>query len=155
MKKLLLIVVLASLFTACEGPEGPMGPMGPAGQDGRSTTNWYSTSITVNADEWILKGEPDGLNSYFCAYKKVSRLTDYIYRNGSVIAYIQTDEGVKNGMPFVLHQGEVIDDKELLWTQTYDFDFTTGEIGFYVTYSDFSTNIRPGTETFHIVLFWE
>ncbi|WP_255351446.1 hypothetical protein [Dysgonomonas sp. BGC7] len=25
---------------------------------------------------------------------------------------------------------------------------------FYLTYSDFSTNIRPETETFHIVLMW-
>ncbi len=85
----------------------------------------------------------------------MDRLTQYVYNYGSGIAYIQTDNGVKNGMPFVLHKGEASADREFLWTQTYDFDFTPGEIGFYVTYSDFSTAIRPGAETFHVVLFWK
>lgn len=153
MKKLLFCLSIVWISFACEGPEGPMGPAGPQGRPGQGA-NWYTTAITVHADEWILKGNPGDLNSYFCVYKPLDRLTDYVYRYGSVIAYIETDNGVKNGMPFVLHQGEQSGNSEFLWTQTYDFDFTTGEIGFYVTYSDFSTAIRPGTETFHVVMFW-
>jgi hypothetical protein len=150
MKKLMMFAAAAMILIACEGPEGPMGPQG---RDGVGA-DWYSTSITVNADEWILSGEPDDLNSYFYVYKAVPRLNSDIYNYGSVIAYIQTGDQVKNGMPFVLHKGEVDGDKEFLWTQTYDYDFTTGEIGFYVTYSDFSTTIRPGDQTFHVVMFW-
>lgn len=172
MKKIILSAAIALLFASCEGPVGPMGPMGPQGRDGQNGldgrdgqdgrdgngANWSSFSITVDEKDWILKGgEAGALNSYYAAYKKDSRLTDYIFRNGSVIAYLQTDKGVKNGMPFVLHKGQLSEsgDREFLWTETYDFDFTTGEFGFFVTYSDFSTNIaRPGTETFHIVLYW-
>ncbi len=156
MKKLLFLAAPLFLLIACEGPAGPMGPMGPQGANGADGEglNWYTISITVNADEWQLKGNPNDLNSYFYVYKPVNRLTKHIYEYGSVIAYIETDTGVKNGMPYVLHLGEASGGKEFLWTQTYDFDFTVGEIGFYVTYSDFSTTFRPGTETFHIVMYW-
>ncbi len=154
MKKTLFFAIFATiLLTACEGPIGPMGPAGYNGKDGEST-NWYTTSFTINKDEWKLKGAPGDLNSYFCVYKPLNMLNDYVYRYGTVIAYIETDKGVKNGMPFVLHLGEVSNGKEFLWTQTYDFDFTVGEIGFYITYSDFNTQIRPGTEIFHIALMW-
>ncbi len=163
MKKLLFSIAAACLFIACEGPVGPMGPQGQDGRDGRDGqngrdgqgTNWYTTSITIDADEWRLSGNTGELNSCFYANVELDQLTENVYRNGSVIAYIQTGDGVKNGMPFVQHRGAVEDGKEFLWTQTYDFDFIPGEIGFYVTYSDFKTEIRPGTETFHVILFWQ
>ena len=156
MKKLLFIPAVIMMFMACEGPEGPEGPMGPKGakgNDGESAV-WHTVSIPVNENDWILKGEPGDLNTYFYAYKHLPILTRNIYEDGSVIAYIQTDKGVKNGMPFVLHLGEAAGDKEFLWTQTYDFDFEVGGVCFYVTYSDFNTQIRPGPETFYIVLMW-
>ncbi len=155
MKKLLFIATIASIFIACEGPMGPQGPQGQPGKNGEGA-NWYSTTITVEADEWELKnGEADDLNTYYFASKPLHQLTPYIYERGSVIAYIENLDGVKNGMPFVWHRGEeTTEGKLFLWTETYDFDFTTGEIGFYITYSDFSTNIRPDTKTFHIVMFW-
>ncbi len=169
MKKSILFTLLAIFFMACEGPEGPMGPMGPNGKNGRDGqnglngkdgkdgtggANWYTTSFTIKDTEWILSGAPGDLNTYFYVHKPLSQLTSDIYQYGTVIAYLETQKGVKNGMPYVLHQGEAADSKEFLWTQTYDFDFVTGEVGFYVTYSDFNTQIRPGTETFHIVLMW-
>ncbi len=168
MKKAVLLLTAVLFMFGCEGPmgpegpEGPMGrtgsqgaqgPQGPQGEDGYGT-NWYVASITVKESEWKIKGVPGELNSYFYVYKPLDQLTKYIYDNGSVIAYIQTDKDVKNGMPYVLHLGEAGDNKEFLWTQTYDFDFYEGGIGFYVTYSDFNTQIRPGTETFHVILMW-
>ncbi len=159
MKKLLSLLTAVLFFIACEGPmgpeglEGPMGPEGPRGKDGYGT-NWYSTTITVSANEWQLKGNPNDLNSYFYVYKPLSQLTKSVYDKGTVISYIETQPGIKNGMPYVLHLGEAEGTKEFLWTQTYDFDFTPGEIGFYVSYSDFNTQMRPGTEKFHVVLMW-
>ena len=156
MKKLLFIAA-ATMLIACEGPrghEGPMGPQGPQGNPGEGA-EWYTTSITVEADEWILSGSPGEMNSYFYAYKELPRLTEYVYNYGSVVVYLQTDDGVKNGMPFVSHRGDDSGDTKFLWTQTYDFDLTPGEIGFYVTYSDFETAIPPTEETFHVVLFWK
>lgn len=174
MKKGLFLLTTILFLIACEGPMGPQGPIGPQGPQGKQGaqgeqgaqgpqgpqgedgygSNWYVTSITVNENEWKLKGTAGDLNSYFYVYKPLSQLTQYVYDNGSVIAYIDMGEGVKNGMPYVLHLGEAVDAKEFLWTQTYDFDFYEGGIGFYVTYSDFNTQFRPGTEKFHVVLMW-
>jgi len=159
MKKLLLSLLTIIALVACEGPAGPrgadgiMGPEGPQGEPG-SGTDWYVTSITINENEWKLVGNEGELNSYYFIEKPLKQLSQYIYTDGAVIAYIETSQGVKNGLPYVLHVGENVNSKEYLWTQTYDFDFRPGYVGFYVTFSDFETINKPGTETFHIVLMW-
>lgn len=155
MRKL-FILLLAISFIACEGPMGPeglTGPQGPKGEPGYGN-NWHVTSFTVAKSEWKLVGNPGELNSYFYVDKPLKELTQTVYNEGSIISYIETDKGVKNGMPYVLHLGEAEGSKEFLWTQTYDFDFYKGGITFYVTYSDFNTQIRPDIETFHVVLMW-
>ncbi len=150
MKNLFFFTLVILVLIACEGP---IGPAGPAGKDGEGVS-WHITSFTINTNEWKIKGNPGDLNSYFYVYKSLPKLTGFVYQWGTVIAYIEVAPGVKNEMPYVLHLGETANSKELIWTQTYDFDFTEGEVGFYVTYSDFNTQIRPGTETFHVVLMW-
>lgn len=165
MKKITFMLFAAIALFACEGPEGPMGPSGPQGidgQDGRDGKDgqdgygaqWYTTSFTILASDWMLMGEPGDLNTYFYADRKIPQLDERVYSEGTVLGYIQTGKDVKNGLPFVLHMGEASDGKEFLWTQTYDFDFSPGTIRFYITYSDFSTQIPPEGETFHIVLMW-
>lgn len=156
MKRSLLLTIAIVLLTACKGDPGPVGPPGLNGKDGKDGEGmgWYTTSIYVHESEWKLKGNPGDLNSYFYVFKSLSALDSYVYESGTVIAYIEPQPGVKNGMPYVLHLGEEYNEKEFLWTQTYDFDFEKGGVGFYVTYSDFNTYIRPGSETFHVVLMW-
>lgn len=162
MKKITLLLLAAITLIACEGPEGPMGPMGPQGTHGQNGkdgqdgygANWYTTSFTVKKTDWLLSGEPGDLNSFFFADREIPQLDDFIFNEGTVLGYIQTGKDVKNGLPFVLHMGDEQNGKEFLWTQTYDFDFSPGLIRFYITYSDFSTNIPPEGETFHIILMW-
>ncbi|MBK5721300.1 hypothetical protein JGH11_10495 [Dysgonomonas sp. Marseille-P4677] len=153
MKKVLLFILTIFVFIACEGPMGMQGPTGPQGEPGYGT-NWYTTAITIDKSEWKLMGNPNELNSYYYVDKPFKELTRAIFDNGSVIAYIETAEGVKNGMPMVLHKAEEDELGEFFWTQTYDFDFYPNGISFYLTYSDFSTKIKPDSETFHIVLIW-
>lgn len=167
MKKVLFLFITV-VFFACEGPMGPMGPQGPSGPIGPVGptgpigpegepgygTNWFVTSFTIEEHEWRLVGNPNELNSFFTVNKSLPELTRLVYKDGTVVAYIETDKGVKNGLPFVLHRGAEDNQGEFLWTQTYDFDFYEGGVGFYVTYSDFTTTIRPDKETFHIVLMW-
>ncbi len=176
MKKLFFIAAAALMFASCEGPMGPIGPQGPQGvpgqngqdgQDGRNGQNgrdgqdgegtkWFTTSFTVNPNEWERVGEPGSVDSFFVAYRSLPELNKYVYDKGSVITYIENGEGIKNGMPFVLHLGyEENNGGKYLWTETYDFDFTVGEVAFYLTYSDFSTNFEPDkSKTFHVVLIW-
>lgn len=150
MKKVMLFIAAISLsLVACEGP------MGPAGKDGNGT-DWHIAKFTVSEKEWILSGNAGELNSYFYVDKSLKELDDFVYREGTVIAYIETAKGVKNGLPYVLHLGDADSKGEFLWTQTYDFDFWEGGIRFYLTYSDFNTQVGPekGTQTFHVVLMW-
>ena len=161
MKKLLLLFVLAISFMACEGPIGPMGPAGMDGYDGKDGkdgigTNWVSKTFTIQPHEWVVKGEPGELNSFFYVDKKLPELTMDIFRERAVIAYIQTPDGYKNGMPYVLHKGGYDDKgKEITWTQTFDFDYSEGWVGFYLTYSDFNTQIKQDEPiTFYIILMW-
>ncbi len=158
MKKVILLFVLAVSFMACEGPMGPSGLDGRDGKDGKdgNGTNWVSRSFTIYPHEWELVGQSGELNSYFVVDKKFPELTYEIYRERAVIAYIETADGVKNGMPYVLHKGESGDKgNEFIWTQTYDFDYSEGWVGFYLTYSDFNTQVEPGEPIkFHIILMW-
>ena len=158
MKKLVLLFT-AVLLISCEGPMGPEGPtgrtgaQGPAGEDGYGNS-WFIKPITIQSSEWELIGDQGELKSYYFVDIPLPQLTETIYKEGTVVAYIETETGIKNGLPYVLHTGEKDGDKDKLWTQTYSFDFYPGGIGFYVSYSDFSTEYRPATETFHIVLMW-
>lgn len=155
MKKLLLLFLVATTFIACEGPTGPMGPSGKDGKDGENGTNWYIASFTIQPNEWELIGKPGELNSHFFVDKPLSNLSEFIYKEGAVIGYIETSAGVKNGLPYVLHLGGSDDNGEFLWTETADFDFYPGGVGFYLTYSDFNTQLRPQeAKTFHVVLMW-
>lgn len=156
MKKILMFLMVAVAMMSCEGKMGPMGPEGPQGQNGKDGegANWYTTSFRIESADWKLKGLEGELNSHYYADVEIPKLTEQIFDKGTVIGYVSVADDVKNGLPFVIHVGENINDKDVLWTQTYDFDFEPGWIRFYATYSDFMTQARPGGETFHIVLMW-
>lgn len=149
MKRLLFLFAVVCLIS-CEGPEGPMGLQGDPGEG----TRWHVEPFNIDRSEWKLSGKAGDLNSYFYVDKPLKKLTKFVFDEGSVIAYIETENGVKNGMSYVLHKGGEDSKGEFLWTQTYDFDFYTGGIRFYLTYSDFNTQISPDNETFHVVLMW-
>lgn len=162
MKKIIFLAIAtitAIVFISCEGDDGPMGPAGPTGPKGEPGygTEWSIKEFTVAENEWILSGKPGDLNSFFYADKSFSDLTDYVFKEGSILAYIETAKGIKNGLPYVLHLGqEGENNKEFLWTQTYDFDFWVGGVRFYLTYSDFNTDLGPEKESkkFHVVLMY-
>ncbi len=157
MRKIVFILLSAIALISCEGPMGPAGQDGRDGidgKDGQDGMKWYTTSFTINKSNWKLSGQAGDLNTYFYADKDIPELTEYVFEEGTVLGYIQTGIDVKNGMPFVLHMGDEQNGQEFLWTQTYDFDFSPEMVRFYITYSDFSTQILPDSETFHIVLMW-
>lgn len=164
MKKVLLLLVVFSglLFISCEGPEGPAGPPGYDGKNGKDGKDgygsyWYVVKFTIQPNEWAVGGGIAGdLNTFYYVDKKIKELDNNVFDNGNVIAYIETDKGIKNGMPYVLHFGELTDNGgEHLWTQTYDYDFVVGSIRFYMTRSDFFTQREMKQPvTFHVVLMW-
>lgn len=156
MKKILLLiltVLFVAVTTSCEGPTGPMGPQGDPGDDGYGTS-WFTQSYKIKKSAWKLVGNKGELNSFYYTSIPVSDLTQTIYQDGTVLAYIETESGVKNSLPYVSHRGGKDSLGEFLWTQTYDFDFSVGYITVYLTYSDFNTQVSPDAETIHLVMMW-
>lgn len=165
MKKIAFYLLLIIGLISCKGEDGRDGLNGingidgvdgKDGQDGKdgAGANLVTKKITINQQDWILLGESNELGSYYYATVKVPELTEKVMNNGIKLAYIEPYDGVHIGIPYVLHQGAEVDGKEILWTQTYDCEYEVGYVTFLVTYSDFITNLSPGSETFHLLLNW-
>ena len=143
MKKLLfLLSVTAWLFVSCEGPSG---------KDGLEAY-WFVDDYLIRANEWQLVGRVDDLNSYYRASISINALNRNIYEDGNVFCYMyQTlnNREVQTPLPFTIPKAN---DEGELWTETYSFDFSQGQITFYFNCSDFYTNNRPPATTFRVVL---
>lgn len=149
MKKVLFILAVAIGLVSCKGEDGRDGRNGLDGK-----TSFYTVTETIHESEWILVGNPNGIDSYYYADIHIPQLTYDVYDYGAVIAYLVADTDVKNVMPFVLHKGVVESGSTKYWTQTYDYEIEPEWMRFYVTFSDFQTSKKPDTETFQIVLLW-
>ena len=144
MKKFVLLLSLMALtLVSCEGPMGPPG-------DG---VNWDIIKYTVYERDWNLVGRPGDLGSYFMYEFSETALTSFVCENGNVFGYRKLDNNTQTPLGQVVVMGES-DGKgnEFLFTEVYSFSFRPGYITFYVDYSDFATDIRPGTCEFRIVL---
>lgn len=150
MKRFLLLLFLTlTVFTACEGPSGPPGR---DGQDGDSMY-WFVKTYTIHEKDWKLYTDEDGLNPYYMCEVPIKELSDDIYYDGNVFAYLimnfdQQNE-VQTPLPYT-HPAENVQGQE--WSEIVHFDYMPGSIAFYVTYSDFATNVWPGDLHFRVVM---
>jgi len=146
MRKAILLFFVAVLAAACEGPMGPPGRDGEPGLDG-ANTNWKIIDIDVLSRQWQVDIDANGNRFYFAQFN-VPELTQFIYDNGTVLAYYELN-GVQQPLPYTRHNG----DNGYYWTRTIDFEFTTKSMTFYVTDSDFADD-PPPTIYFRVVLLW-
>ena len=127
-------------------------------QDDNDGDNWKVLNFTVKEKDWKLRGHSNALNSYYkFEFNDVRELTDFIANEGVVTGYLYQDNGsgeVQTPLPFTIPIGEVVGNEEVLWTQTTTFDYQAGSVVFYVNYSDFITELRPGAMDFRVVLHW-
>ena len=140
MKKITLLLMAILFFVACEGDPGPMGPPGEPGQDG--VGNWKIVELTIKPEDWKLQdGSNEGeLNSRFTYVVDVDE-------NGK--------ENIKTPLPYITHHGNVENEEELIWTETFHYDVGVGDIAFYLTYSDFATTVKPEENMeIDVVLLW-
>ncbi|AHF13551.1 hypothetical protein BARVI_01025 [Barnesiella viscericola DSM 18177] len=55
-------------------------------------------------------------------------------------------------LPYTIHRGGTDEnDKEMLWTETYTYDYMPGSIAFYVQYNDFAQQ-QPEDMVFRVIL---
>lgn len=146
MKKLLLLLAtIVFLTTSCRGP------MGPPGQG----TNWAVFDVPIRSSDWQRVGGVDALNSFFQFQVRDSRINNFIYNDGLVTAYLEFNGRFQTPLPYVQHYGEVDNlGNEHLWTETIDYEYTPGQITFFLTPSDFLTGYTPGSYVVRVVLLW-
>jgi hypothetical protein len=148
-KNLLLTGLLLVTMASCEGPMGPQG----------EGMNWEVRNYVVRKSDWQLVGGQGSLNSYYMYEVNESLLSDFIYTDGNVFAYLIQNPGqnseVQTPLPYVLPVGEWSGGQEFLWTEIFSFDFMPGSIAFYVSYSDFATDVAlPEECEFRVVMNW-
>jgi hypothetical protein len=142
MKKSFLTIgaiMLMSIFTivlnGCVGKDGAPGATGPQGVAGVS--NISSGTVTTSIGDWIF-------NSTYNEWDvtiPVSDVTSDVVANGTVQAYIGDGTGnVWTALPF--NYG----------IKQTNFEYSYGQIVIFVTNSDGSTPINPGTEQFKYVV---
>ncbi len=154
MKKLLFLALAAIAAASCEGPVGPPGPVGPSGSANRKVLY-----LTVLQNYWDRIGNTNELNSYFgYTFNDVAELTNNVYKNGAVMAYVtidpQTSYEALAQLPYTRYYGDEDAGGEFFWSTHYDYEYSPGMISFYVTPSDFITDQYPPTTTFRVVLMW-
>lgn len=149
-KNVLGLLLMLLVFVACEGPMGPQGPPGDGGIEG-----WKIVDVTIPSKEWVLTYDADGLNPRFHCYVDIPEISNYVYDDGLVFAYLVQNYGTNDevqtslncSVPFENEYGD-------MWTEHYSWDYTTGSVAFYLTYSDFFVDFQPATQHFKLVMLW-
>jgi len=142
MKKTFLLFVVALLVVSCQGPVGPEGPQGYG-------TNWKIINLVVSKSDWVENLDQNGLNRYYSCHFSMSEITSTVFNDGTVISYYMNNN-VQQTLPYVRHYQNTTGN---FWTQTIDFDYTTGGMNVYVTNSDFVAD-APLSMSFRVVLMW-
>lgn len=151
MKKILLALIVVLAFSACKGDDGPMGPPGADGVG----SYWIPTEFIIKPNEWKLEGDPDSPGSYFYVDADLKALNDDIFYDGIVVGYMAVNldnenyPNIKQILPFTTPLVE----GSRNYTRTYDFEYWTGGVRFFLNYSDFKTSVRPTeTQYFYVIV---
>ncbi|MDR1555684.1 MAG: hypothetical protein LBS88_01465 [Tannerellaceae bacterium] len=147
MKKLLPAMLAVVCLLSCEGPMGPPGE--PAVQ-----TQWKAVYYTVKSQDWRLEGGKDNPNSYYQYVFDEPALSDFIYQEGVVIAYVVASPGTDKEVLRPLPDTWPIAEGPDYWTEHITFDYMPGSVAFYVAYNDFATSVRPPSMTFKLMMIW-
>lgn len=149
-----IFVAVSMLLSACEGPMGPQGPAGFDGQDGQVTKMIIDYRISEN--DWVPVYDNNNLFLYYVCFIEESELTENIYNNGAIVPYLEVIEDgflVQKMLPYNI----VGEDQYGPYTWYVDFDYTVGEVGFYIKNSVFLETLPPvtwGTMTFRVIFLW-
>jgi len=149
MKRIKLFFVLAIaatfLFQSCtkEGPagpagatgatgaQGPTGPAGPASNGGVSSASITTSNWSYISPSWVLT-------------LTYSVITQDILDNGAVFVYNKVGTSYFQ-LPYTLYPTSS-------YSRTADFEHYVGGLKIFVTDSDLTQPVNPGTQTFKVVV---
>jgi len=143
-KTLLLLPMLLLALTGCKKEYFVERP-------NTNEPQWMIKDFEVRESHWLHADDNDGLNGHFFFSFNVPGMSQHIYNDGVIVAYLETED-YQQPLPVVRHN-EAWDyeyDAQITWTRTIDYDFTSSAITFYVTNSDFFYE-RPETMRFRVV----
>lgn len=153
MRCFLTMLLIALLFSSCEGP---MGPSGDPGKDG-AITYWGVENVVIGSDQWEIHYDSNDEPYYSCDYKiKDTDFNTYLdtYNDGLVTAYMYLDHNTnleaQTPLPAIIPLRE---NDNYQWREYYSYEYTLdGFVIFTVKYSDFIVDQKPPTSHFRIVL---
>lgn len=161
MKKLMMILAVVIVATACEGPMGPMGPMGPPGQDGGGNVNKYmKDNIIVSSDDWEENWEViDGKNTLtsYRAEVYIPQFTKQMFDTGFYYTYWKYTEDNGETM-FYIQEGEgvtiYLKDGDTYFEETITCDYMAEYLTIYYRSSDFQSGHPQTDYVFRFVAFY-
>ena len=146
MRNLFLLLFAGLMAVSCEGP---MGPPGLPGEDGEPGASWDVKDFVIN--NWTENREA----GYFYSHFNFPELSNFIYNEGIVIAYIEFDGTYQTPLPYERYRETIINKEPYRWSELIDFEYAKGEISFYLTPSDFDTAAETqAPATIRVVLLW-
>lgn len=148
MKKLFLIIAVAAIAFACEGPMGPMGPQGPAG----NANKVYFDDIELGEDDW--KRAYDDAGVYYYGVIDMPELTPAILYSGLYqLTWRSRDNNVefREGLAVTIYHN----DDNGRWSETISCIYSVGSVEVQIRYSDMAEDVTPTRYMeFQFVAFW-
>ncbi len=139
MRTILLLVITAITLASCD--ESYSYP------EELNTKQVFK--FEVKASDWQPYTDQAGLNLYYRCKFNLNGITDYMYNNGAVTAYVEFND-YQQALPYTRHMENANGAK---WTRTVDFDYSRNDIQFYVTNNDFISD-PPEAMYFRVVFIW-
>jgi len=142
-KKLtVLVLVMIAFLSSCQKND----PV-------QNYTNYYAQDYTVKQGDWK-KGSDDKSGMYYYCVFQESNLTQYIYNNGVMQAFLYTNNGNISPLPF--NDYWIEDTTGYMYTEQITCEFVPGYITFIVKASDHNENFLPSYSEydFTVRLMW-
>jgi hypothetical protein len=135
MKKIALLICIILAVSACTVNDEP------------TEVNVFSEVYTVTKGHWT-PAHDDALGDYLYYEFQEPALTNYIYNNGIMNAYLRIDDALYP-LPFDDYWME----NDYRWTEQVTCEFRPGYITFILKYNDFELNQLPHFDYNFLVRF--
>jgi len=136
MKKTLLLFLIPLFIVSCN-------------DDSSKDIQPTPINLVAKSTDWESNADTNNLNMYYTVHFNMPEITQGVFNNGVVNAYIMLDNPTaQETLPYVRH---FQNSAGKLWTQTIDFDYSPGGINVYVTNSSFAVD-PPAAMNFRVVV---
>ena len=114
-------------------------------------TSWQPRTFQIESIDWRLSG----CQTYWFVDRPFRELTNFVINEGAVLGYLILHNGSRVPLPDTWTEVILLDDgSEFIFSETYTFQISPGQVRFTYQTSDAFIGQRPPARRFHIVLIW-